>query len=267
MTEKKLTHKALVKSYLGWSFFHLTSLGFERMEAFGFCTSMMPVIKELYGDNKEEEIKALQRHCAFYNVEPILGTVVPGIVAALEEQRANGEPIDDTMINSVKVGLMGPLSGIGDSFFQGLLIPILLSVGISLAADGSVVGPLFYIVTMFAFIVACSYFLYFRGYKLGLESVDMFVGKNSKRIQEAFKLLGLVVTGAIGASFVGLSLNIEVSEGVSVQGFLDGVFPSLLPLALLVTTWYLMTKKHYKATTLILVYVVLAFIGTFFGIL
>ncbi|MCB7430534.1 PTS system mannose/fructose/sorbose family transporter subunit IID, partial [Erysipelatoclostridium ramosum] len=75
-------------------------------------------------------------------------------VAALEENRANGAEIDDGMINGVKVGLMGPLSGIGDSFFQGLMCPIFLSIGISLAADGSIVGPLFYIFTMFPLIVA-----------------------------------------------------------------------------------------------------------------
>ncbi len=265
--EKKLSRKALMRSYLNWSFFHLTSLGYERMEAFGFAHSMMPIIKELYGDNKEEEIKALQRHCAFYNVEPALGTIVPGIIAAMEEKRANGEPIDDAMINSVKVGLMGPLSGIGDSFFQGLLCPIFLSIGISLATDGSVAGPLFYIFTTFPFIAAFSYFVYFRGYKLGMQSIDLFLGKDSKRVQEAFAILGLIVTGAIGASFVGLALDITITEGVTVQGFLDGVFPSLLPLLLLVLTWYLMVKKHFKATTLILLYVVIAFVGAFFGIL
>jgi D-glucosaminate-specific PTS system IID component len=265
--EKKLSKKTLFKSYINWSFFHLTSLGFERMEAFGFLHSMMPIIKELYGDDKEEEIKALKRHSVFYNVEPILGTVVPGIVAALEENRANGAAIDDEMINGVKVGLMGPLSGIGDSFFQGLLAPIFLSIGISFSEGGSVLGPLFYIFTMFPFIVFFSYFVYFRGYRLGVNSVDMFLGKNAKRIQEAFAVLGLIVTGAIGASFVSLSLNITVVEEVTVQGFLDGIFPSFLPLMLLFVTWVLMTKKHVKATTLILAYVVLAFLGSLLGII
>lgn len=265
--EKKLSKKTLFKSYINWSFFHLTSLGFERMEAFGFLHSMMPIIKELYGDDKEEEIKALKRHSVFYNVEPILGTVVPGIVAALEENRANGAAIDDEMINGVKVGLMGPLSGIGDSFFQGLLAPIFLSIGISFSEGGSVLGPLFYIFTMFPFIVFFSYFVYFRGYRLGVNSVDMFLGKNAKRIQEAFAVLGLIVTGAIGASFVSLSLNITVVEEVTVQGFLDGIFPSFLPLMLLFVTWVLMTKKHVKATTLILAYVVLAFLGSLLGFL
>jgi len=269
MEQKKLKKSTLLKSYINWSFFHLASLGFERMEAFGFLHSMMPIIKELYGNNKEEELKALKRHAVFYNVEPILGTVVPGIVAALEENRANGAAIDDAMINGVKVGLMGPLSGIGDSFFQGLLTPILLSIGISLAVDGSIVGPIFYIVTTLTFIIFFSYFVFFQGYKLGIESVGLFLGKNSKRVQEAFTVLGLIVTGAIGAKFVSLSLNINiVSDGsVTVMTFVNNLFPSLLPLLLLFGTWYLRVKKRVAPTTLILVYVVLAFIGAAIGIL
>ena len=269
MEPKKLKKSTLFKSYINWSFFHLASLGFERMEAFGFLHSMMPIIKELYGDDKAEEAKALKRHAVFYNVEPILGSVVPGIVAALEENRANGAVIDDAMINGVKVGLMGPLSGIGDSFFQGLMCPILLSIGISLAVDGSIVGPIFYIVTMFTFIVFFSYFVFFRGYKLGIESVGLFLGDNSKRVQEAFTVLGLIVTGAIGAKFVALTLNINIlSDGsVTVQTFLNNLFPSILPLILLVTTWFLMVKKRVKPTTLILIYVVLAFAGSLAGIL
>ena len=269
MEQKKLKKSTLFKSYINWSFFHLASLGFERMEAFGFLHSMMPIIKELYGNNKEEELKALKRHAVFYNVEPILGTVVPGIVAALEENRANGAVIDDAMINGVKVGLMGPLSGIGDSFFQGLMCPILLSIGISLAVDGSPVGPLFYIISMFSFIVFFSYFVFFRGYKLGIESVGLFLGDNSKRVQEAFTVLGLIVTGAIGAKFVSLALNINIlSDGsVTVQTFLNNLFPSLLPLLLMVTTWFLIVKKRVKPTTLILVYVALAFAGSLAGIL
>ena len=97
--------------------------------------------------------------------------------------------------------------------------------------------------------------------------MNMFLGKNAKRIQEAFSILGLIVTGAIGASFVALSVNITIVKDVTVQGFLDGVFPSVLPLLLLVVTWILMVKKHAKATHLIIIYIILAFIGAFTGII
>lgn len=268
-SKKKLSKKALNKCYLNWSFFHLTSLGYERMEAFGFLHGMLPIIKELYGDNPEEEINALKRHSVFFNVEPILGTVIPGIVAGLEENRANGAEIDDEMINSIKAGLMGPLSGIGDSFFQGLLTPILLSIGISLAADGNIFGPIFYIITAFSFILWFSRFVFNKGYQMGVDAVSIFFGENAKRIEKAFRILGLIVTGAIAANFINLQLNIPITEdgSVSVQSFLDKIFPKLLPLALLVFTWYLVSKKRMKPTTIILLFVIFGLIGGFFGIL
>lgn len=40
-----------------------------------------------------------------------------GVTTALEEQRANGAEIDDGAINGIKVGLMGPLAGVGDPIF------------------------------------------------------------------------------------------------------------------------------------------------------
>lgn len=269
MSQKKLSKSVLNRCYINWSFFHLTSLGFEKMEAYGFLHSMFPIIKELYGDDKANEIKALKRHSMFYNVEPILGTIVPGIICALEEQKANGAEIDDTMINGVKVGLMGPLSGIGDAFFQGLMCPILLSIGITLSAEGNPIGPLFYIIVMFAFIVAFSYFVFHKGYQLGMESVNIFLGQNSKKIQEAFTVLGLIVTGAIGANFVSLAVNINIVEdgSLNVQSFLDGLFPALLPLALLIVTWYLLSKKRIRPTSLIIIYIILAFVGSLLTIL
>lgn len=266
---KRLSKQALNKCYINWAFFHLCSLGYERMEAFGFLHSMLPVIKELYHDNSEEEIKALKRHSMFFNVEPVLGTVIPGIIAGLEENKANGAEIDDEMINSVKAGLMGPLSGIGDSFFQGLLTPILLSIGITLAKDGNVFGPIFYIVSAFSFIVLFSRFVFKKGYQLGIDAVNMFFGENAQRIERAFRTLGLIVTGAIAASFINLEVSLSITEDgtVGIQSFLDTIFPKVLPLSLLVLTWYLSSKKRMKPTTIIIAFVIVALAGGFVGIL
>ena len=245
MAEIKLSKKALFRCYANWSFFHLCSFSYERMEAFGFCQSMMPVIKELYPNNKEEETKALMRHTVFYNTEPVIGAMVPGIVAGIEETKANGADVDDDIINGVKAGLMGPLAGIGDSLFQGLVGPILLSIGISLAASGSVAGPLFYLLTFLPILLAFSYWIFDKGYKMGADSVNLFLGEKSKAVQNAMKVLGLIVIGGIGASYINFALNINVAvEGgsVSVQSFLDGVFPKFLPLLVLYLVWLLMVK-------------------------
>ena len=98
---------------------------------------MAPIIEKLYGDDPEEYKAALERHMEFYNTEPHFGGVINGMVIAMEEQRANGAEISDEAINGIKTGLMGPFAGIGDTLWQGTLTPILLSIGISLSAGGS----------------------------------------------------------------------------------------------------------------------------------
>jgi len=268
--EKKLSKRALLKSYINWCFYHLCSFSFDRMQGFGFCQSMMPIIKELYPEDKEEQINGLKRHTVFYNTEPIIGAVVPGIIAGLEENRANGSDIDDNTINGLKAGLMGPLAGIGDSFFQGLLCPILLSLGISFAAGGSIAGPLFYIIVFLVFVMAFTYIIFHRGYKLGVNSISLFLGENAKAIQNSLRVLGLIVIGGIAAEFIDLGIAVEIpvegGEVVSIQSFIDSVFPRLIPLGVLFLAWFLIGKKNAKSTTLILGVLVVAIIGVLLGI-
>ena len=108
--------------------------------------------------------RLLLRHSQFYNTEPQVGTIINGIVASMEEGIALGDPIPEEMPTSVKTALMGPLAGIGDSIIQGIFVPTLLSIGMSLAANGSVAGPIFYIVTWLICGLAISYGLFRYGY-------------------------------------------------------------------------------------------------------
>lgn len=135
MEERTLTRKDLRRCWRAWMMHNLSSMSFERLESFGFCLSMLPVAKKLYPDIGQRT-EMLRRHASFYNTEPQIGAIVNGMALGLEEKKANGEPIDGETINTLKVGLMGPIAGIGDSMIPGMLIPILLSIGMALAAGG-----------------------------------------------------------------------------------------------------------------------------------
>lgn len=89
------------------------SWNYERMQNGGWCFAMIPAIKKLY-TSKDDQIAALKRHLEFYNTHPYVSAPVIGVTLALEEERANGAPIDDVAIQGVKVGMMGPLAGVGD---------------------------------------------------------------------------------------------------------------------------------------------------------
>ncbi|MFD3155966.1 PTS system mannose/fructose/sorbose family transporter subunit IID [Haloimpatiens sp. FM7330] len=262
---KKLDKTTLRKSWWSWYTGNLSSMSFEWLESFGFAVSMIPVIKKLYGDNKEEELKALKRHSAFYNTEPQLGSVINGIVCGLEEERANGADIDDEIINGIKIGLMGPLAGIGDAMIPGMYIPLLISIAMGLSQNGNPMGPIFYIITYLTTITALSYFVFLKGYKLGTKSVDLIVGEAAQRARESFNLLGSIVVGGVAASYVNVSTALKFPTGgnkeIVVMDVLNGIFPKILPLLLVVFCWFLMSKKKMSPLKVMAVLIGLAAVG------
>lgn len=90
--------------------------------------TLAPSLEKLYGKETQELKEACKRHMEFFNTEPNVGGCILGITLALEEQKANGEDVDEEMISSIKTGLMGPLAGIGDTIWQGTLSPIALGI-------------------------------------------------------------------------------------------------------------------------------------------
>ena len=131
-----------------------------------YCYSMLPVIKKLY-PNKEDQVAAMKRHLEFFNTTPQLATLILGISAAMEESNANDPEFDTESINSVKVSLMGPLAGIGDSFIWGTLRIIATGVGLSLANQGNILGPILFLLIFNLPAQGLRYYLMNTGYKLG----------------------------------------------------------------------------------------------------
>lgn len=264
-----LTLKDLRACWRAWMMYNLSSMSFERLESFGFCLGMMPALKKLY-PGKAERTEAMKRHASFYNTEPQLGAIINGLAVGLEEKRANGERIDGETINTLKVGLMGPIAGIGDSMIPGMLVPILLSIGMALAAGGSVLGPLFYIISFNAIVITGSYMLFMKGYRMGTGSVEALVSSESVKLREALSLLGVFVMGGVAASYVNLSTGLDfvTSDGVNIQlqAMLDGIFPKLMPLLVVLGTWYLMARRNVSPVKAMLGLLVVAFVGVAVGL-
>ncbi len=264
---KKVSKKALAKSFHNWYYGNLTCFSQEHMQTFGYLTSMLPIVEDLY-DKKEDQAKALSTYQAFFNTEPQIGTMIVGVTVGLEEARANGEPIDDDTINGIRAGLMGPLAGIGDSLIVGTLIPILLGIAMGLAEGGSVVGPIFYIVVWNLLAYFGMKFAYYRGYDLGGAAVEALVGPNATALREAIVLVGTMVIGGVAATWVSVSTALQLPGGGALQDTLNGIYPNLLSLIVTVFCWWLMAKKKVSPIVTMLILLVIAFLGAccgFFG--
>ena len=140
------------------------SWNYERMQNGGWCYSIIPAIKKLY-TNKEDQISALKRHMEFYNTHPYVSSPVMGVTLAMEEERANGAPIDDVAIQGVKVGMMGPLAGVGDPAFWFTMRPILGALGASFALSGNLLGPVLFFVLWNVIRFAFMWYTQEFGYK------------------------------------------------------------------------------------------------------
>lgn len=270
MATKKISKKTLTKSFHHWYYGHLTCFSQEHMQTFGYLTSMLPIVEELY-DTKEEQARSMHTYTAFFNTEPQLGTLVVGITAGLEEARANGDAVDGETINGMRAGLMGPIAGIGDSLVVGTLIPVLLGIALGLSKGGNPIGALFYILVWNVLIYGGMRFAYFKGYELGDKAVEFLVGPKGQALRKAISVIGGMVIGAVAATWVSVTTSLELKNAdgeafLKLQEKIDGVYPGLLTAAFITLCWWLMAKKKVSPNLVMLLLVVIALIGVALGI-
>ncbi len=267
----KLTKKDVQKSFWLWQFFSHANYNYERMQGTAFAMCMAPLIEKLY-KTKEEIAAGLKRHLTFFNTEPNVGAVIHGVTIAMEEERANGADITDEAINNIKVGLMGPLAGVGDALVQGVIIPIIVALGISLGTTGNLFGPILVIIGIPAVLVSIAYNSWMRGYNLGGSAVTSLLSEGKmQRIIGAAGILGCTVMGGLVFSFVQLQtifvFNIGQSEFNIQEQLFNKIMPGLLPLAVTLGVYSLLRNKKATATQIMIGLIVIAFVGGYLGII
>lgn len=280
--EKKISEKTLKKSFLNWFFWNGCSQQAESMLGMAFGQSMAPVIEELY-DTKEEKSEALKRHITLYNSESQVGSIVNGIVCGLEEANAN-KACTPELISSVKVALIGPTSAIGDSLWVATIIPILLTIALSISqasANLSWIGSLLYMIVYPVGTFFLSWYLFKLGYKSGLEGMQTFMADGTlDKLTNAMTILGLIVVGALTASFVNMPLPIQIVRDIydattntvipnqvifNADNIVNSIFPKLLPLSLTLTVYHLYSKKKWSPLKLMGLILTLAAVLTALG--
>lgn len=268
----RLTKREVVRSFWRWTFFSHANYNYERLQATGVIHALSPVFKHLYGNDEAQMKEALQRHMQFFNTEPHFGGAILGMTIAMEEEKANGAPITSETINGLKTGLMGPLAGIGDTLWQGTLIPILLSFTIGFASKGNILmGPVLFAVLHLAIIWGIGYWSWMQGYNLGKEGIaKVLQGSLLPTVMTFAQSMGPIVIGALSATFVKVSSPLKFHLGKSMMkvqsGILDKLVLGLLPLLITLLAYYLL-KRKFKPTTVLLILVIVGLVGGIFYII
>lgn len=271
---KKLTAGDIRSVFLRSNIFQ-GSWNFERMQALGFCFCMVPAIRRLYPENNEARRQAIKRHLEFFNTHPYIAAPIYGVTLAMEEQRANGAEIDDAAINGIKVGLMGPLAGVGDPIYWGTARPVFAALGASLAVTGSLLGPILFFLLFNLVRLATRYFGIQYGYKKGLDIVKDMGGGFLQKLTEGASILGLFVMGALVNKWTHVNIPLVISKVsdpaggmqiTTVQNILDDLMPGLMPLLLTFACMWLLRKKV-NPLLIIFGFFVIGIVGYHFGLL
>lgn len=245
----KLSKKDLLKN---WALIYSNeaAYNYERLQALGQTNAMVPIMRKLYPNDTKKQAQELKKYMIFYNTEPsFIGTVIPGIATAMEEQRANGaEEITDETINSLRTGLMGPIAGIGDTLSQGIIYPILAGIGCSLAIAGNYLGPLFFEVVYKTLLIVIGWNMYKLGYSRGKSFILKIMREGTiNKLTDVFGMIGLMVVGCMTASRVAIRVPLKLNIGnvhMNIQSqVLDALMPGLVPLALTLFVYWLIRKK------------------------
>lgn len=270
--EVRLEKKDVKHAFLFWWVCSHMTYNYQRLQA-GAMTGMMgPVLNKLYKGNKEKVSEGLKRHMLYFNTEPRWGAVLPGMSVALEETLANDTSgdMDASTITEIKTALMGPLAGIGDTIWAGLMKPIILSIILSWAMQGYVAGAWVYGIGVMLLDFAVTYMMFTQGYKLGINSVDRFLeGGFIKKVTTFLGIVGMFSLGAMIVKYVTISavFSIDMTTGKLALGdILNKIVPSFVPL--LVTLFaYWLQKKGKSVTFVLLMLFLIGFIGGATGIL
>ncbi|EKS19385.1 hypothetical protein HMPREF9318_01461 [Streptococcus urinalis FB127-CNA-2] len=222
--------------------------GATQYHAIGVIYTLLPAINRYY-KTKEDRAQAIIRHTTWFNATMHINNFIMGLVASMEKKNSEDSNFDPSSITAVKASLMGPISGIGDSFFWGILRVIAAGIGISIANTGSAMGAIVFLLlyNIPAFLI--HYYSLYGGYSVGAEFIKKLYESGSiKIITKTSSMLGLMMVGSMTASNVKFKTILSVAvkgakESASIQSYLDQLFIGIVPLTVTFLAFWLLRKK------------------------
>ena len=265
---KKITKKDLISLF--WRAFLLPACySMDRMQAPGFAYSIIPVLKKLYGDDKEKLAEACSRHSEVYNNTFACSHLFLGIVGAMEEEACANPNFDVNSINAIKVALMGPLSGIGDTFFWGIIRILACALAVGFAKEGNVIAPFILLLVFNIPNFATRWITLFLGYEKGSALLsDMQSSGKMQLFTHCAGIIGAMSIGCMIAMWVSISCPLQFTlagSEIVIQEYLDQILPKMLPLVFTLGIFSFI-KKKYKVQKIIAGIVVVGFVLGILGL-
>lgn len=274
-TNTRLTkdQKKLVRSVFWRSMWLMFCTSYTKQQGTTFGWTMIPYLEDIYGKETDDFYEAMSRHQDFFNTTPGMSPFIFSLVISMEQERKTaldaGKEFDDASIEAIKVALMGPFAGIGDSIYSGALRIIATGIALGFSQSGSWLGPILFALVYNIPNILIRYFGATFGLKLGSTYIAQALESGTiKAFTKGFSVLGLMMTGAMTAQYVSFKTTYVADFGgatFNLQNVLDQIMPGLLPLAITMGAFFYLRKKN-KPVTVLLVMFALSVVLTVLGI-
>lgn len=264
-SEKRLFRQLFVRQFP-----LLGSMNFTRMEGLSYGWALAPMLKKIYANHPHRYLEALQRNSQFFNTNQHLAPFIMGLTLSMEKENASNPNFDTSSINGIKVALMGPFAGVGDSFFYGVLRIIATGIAIGLASQGNLLGPLLFLLVY----NIPSYLLRYYGGVMGYRLGSKYIAEATQSgllgcITKASSIMGLMMVGAMSASMVKFTATYHTTiagQPFVLQEVLDKICVGLIPLLLVLGCFKLLQKKV-SANRVLILLIVLGFGAAALGVI
>ena len=283
-----LTKKDLRRCLNRYIFTRQSPFNYETMQSGGWVYSIHPAMEKIYDGDADLLAEKYKDHFKFYNTHPWMGNIILGACIAIESTK---DPDATKQAVEMRTALMGPLAGLGDSFFWGTLRLIATGIGTSLALKGNAIIWIMFMTILGAIAAymalegsivgwviaeAIQLVIWFAFYKLFFVAYEQgvtFVTTRSAQLQhitEAASVLGLSLVGALVASTVNVKFGITMSYGEVVQpvnDLLDSIIPHFGNVVTVALIYWGLGRKSMTSGKMIIIVLVAAIVLSAIGIL
>ncbi|CZQ95929.1 PTS system mannose/fructose/sorbose family transporter subunit IID [Trichococcus collinsii] len=247
-----LTKKDYIKTSLR-SYFMQNGFNYTSYQGTSYAYSIFPALEKIYKDEPQKLKEAVDGNIEFFNTNP---QTVPFISSLQLAMLDHGEDVEDA--RSIKLALMGPLSGIGDSIAQFGLAPLISTICAGMALDGIVAAPIIFLIAMIGSMLSIKLTMGLLGYKLGTSIIDTLSQQISK-ISRAATIVGVTVISGLAVNFVKVNMKLQYAttlasgeeQIVALQTILDKIIPKLGSVLVTVVVYILIKKYNWTTYKLI----------------
>lgn len=253
------------------SYFLQNGFNYSNYQGLGYGLVLYPAFKKIYGEDTDRLVKELEQNSEFYNTNPNFLPFVTSLHLAMADEGADYEDI-----RGIKMALMGPLAGIGDSLSQFCIAPLFSTIFSSLAMSGVAAAPLLFLAAMNGVLISIKFAVAAQGRKVGTAIIDKLSSELST-ISETASMIGVTVISGLVATYVKMNVGISFAAGVAeegvkqstvnIQSMLDGIAPALLPVLYTALMYWLIKKKGWNTYKLVILTVVLGCVLSVCGVL